>query len=234
MNRKQLNYLAMAKLVFAWLKTHKNEVINHPKLDELYNQLGELLGAIETKGVLQQANISGITRKKDAGETELIELLLQIKDALAAYAVVSANIELKSITSLTNSSIRQMRDIDLLLLSKNLQTQLNLHLAELDAFNVKPAMAETLTNAISNFEQSLTKPHEAMASKIVATRSLTDMFAQLRLEVLTAIDLLMAPQKRTIPELYSEYQNVRKLKDVAASHAGSKNPSSAKANNLPQ
>lgn len=222
MNRKQLNYLAMAKLVYAWLKAHKNDVINHPKLEELYNQLGEFIEAIEAKGSVQKSVVTGITRKKDAGEAQLVELLLQIKDALSAFAVTTSNLELKAIANLSYYSLSQTRDIDLLLIAKNIQAQLNLHLAELEVFNVKPADAATFADALANYEQSLTKPHEAKVSKVAATQSLSGLFAHLKQEILPSIDLMMAPQKRTLPGLYAEYQNARKIINLAAGHAGTK------------
>jgi hypothetical protein len=219
MNRKQLNFLSMCALVHAWMKSHKTEVVTHPKLEELYTQLGELIEAINQKSTVQKTVITGITRRKDAVEILLIDLLLQVKDGLEAFAVSSGNLELKSVTAISESRVRLARDNDLLLIAKNMQNNLRQYLSGLEPFNVSATDAANFDNAIASFEASLTKPREALVGKVVATQNLTELFEIIKTEVLPAIDSLMAPQKRTLPVLYAEYLSTRKLVDISSGRA---------------
>ena len=214
MNDSQENKL---KMYFAVQKvvTNNTEVWKDLKaFADVFTQFGETIQEIQSTRMIQEGNLTGISKDKAQKKEDAISKAVEISSAVFAYASIIRDHTLMAKVDYSPSELRKSRDTILIDQLQVIHEATQAELADLANYGIEAddlAELKTLTHA---YEQLLDEPRVAITDRAQATTALADLFAQGDTQLKEQMDKLMVMYKTTHAKFYQTYTNARKIIDL--------------------
>lgn len=210
MIKSQLNKFTMAKAISTFLGENTEINGSIPELTEHLNSLNLKFGEIEDKDNEHKTVRKGKHDLKNSGKEIAIKKALGISGALNAYASKSGLIELRNKTQDTRSSLKEMRDTELLVRLKFIKDLAAEHLSSLETFGVTQAKYDSYLAVIRKYEESLGQTESSRAVQKGAKKTRAQLFRELD-NLLYSIDRLIDGHLEDHPEFVRNYRMARKI-----------------------
>jgi hypothetical protein len=207
-------------LVNACLK-NAHLFVGVPAFGSAIHQLEEAIAAIRQKAQQHSGDVvHGASMEKDAAIDSLIQLTMEIANALYVYAFSNDRYDLLSKTSINKSVLYKNSGNDLLTASRNIYAEATVYSAELQPYGINATTLTDFNNAINAFESVISKPREIIGDRKTHTSSLKQLFAEADSIVYDILDKLIVRFKVSAPEFYALYKNARNIINTARRSSG--------------
>lgn len=214
MIKREENKYSMYRGITQLLGEQKETIANIPAFQISMTDFNGLLEKISDKDKQYQNISKGATAAKDNAENELIEKTIAVSSALYVFARRSKNDPLKAITKITPSSLKKMRDSDLLQQAKTIHENAAAHQANLPEFGIEQEDIESLKQKIDVFEKALGSKETRVAESKAAREELKELFDEADELLYEELDSMIELVKNTDAEFYNKYQAARVIKDL--------------------
>lgn len=218
MTNRQENKNSMYYAVTGICSKHEKIWIVVPAFTKAHSVFNEYFQEIQQVNEIQLTNTTGITKDKQKQEAEMIAKTLLVSSNLFAYASMADNQGLKSRVDCSPSILKRMPDTEL---KNQCSMVLKAGYEFADAlvdFGTSVEDLKALGKEITDYENILAAPREAVATKSTATAKLDELFAQADKVLKEQIDKMMTLFQVKTPDFYREYHNARKIIDLGVRH----------------
>lgn len=222
MKRKEIDSLEMIESVIAFLESNLDLIKNNPAIMAKLAELKAHVATVkEMKPVQVERGKEDHAVKKSNRET-LVELIKTTTDGLKAIAVATNNAALKAVCNYPQSSLKDMRENDLVDLALQLAAKATEYAEELKTWNVQPEETEQLNDLASNYLSQNVDINLKKDKSIQATSSIGDHLSAALQLLSEEMDVMLAPFKRANADFFNGYQLARQTTHRAATHSDKK------------
>lgn len=214
MTKNETNKYNMYHAVKAVMEENVEAVSEYPALAEAvadFNLKTEKISETDRNYTL---SIGGKTNSKNNSEEELIGDLIHVKSALYAFAVKTKHEELKALSAGSESSLRRMRDTDLLQHAQLIKTAGSANLTSLAPYKITETLLDALSEKIFAYKRSIEIKDAGFADRGALRAQLTSQFDSANQILKERIDSLMEAFKKSNPQFYLAYSSARGIKDL--------------------
>ena len=197
----------MFKAVEEVLLSSEETLSSTPALSLVFKDFQKLLGEINEVDNKYKLVSEGAAAKKDKSEDDLIDALLAVAGVVYIYARRNDDEQLKAMTRLTSSSLKKMRDADLLQMIED-------KFQELKKFGLERDILKDLQQKVSNYENASDSKDAKFGQSKAARQELTEIFEQANEILNEELDTVMDFVKTKDSSLYKDYHATRSIKDV--------------------
>jgi len=210
MTSKQSSIYSMLRRIVTFLRKEASALSSLMILAQLVTELENKLNEIDTLKEQQAADITGLSKQKDAFRKTATQKAIEMCKALLAYAKITNNILLANEVNYTETDFRKASDNEVdtylsVIYSAGLRYQ-----SELQQYGVTPNKLPELKTAIDAFKAVIGTPKNGTIGRKQITDRLATLFAD-EMEIIDKVDLLIETLKFSNPTLYTEYQDNRKI-----------------------
>ncbi|MCL5266792.1 MAG: hypothetical protein M1469_01655 [Bacteroidetes bacterium] len=217
MNKGQEDRATMHKAVDTLLDANADKTAEIPAFEitktNFKADVAELNGELLVYGNVA----AGKTQVKWDAEDSLIFALLPIASALKVVAKREKDPELAEKASVTETSLRRLRDTELVTRGKLIHAEALKIVTELATFNITPEVLTGLSAKIEAYDKSIGGRESGVAQRKGARKAVSDLFAKVD-DDLEDLDNLMELLREKHPGFYNEYQSARTIKDTGTRH----------------
>jgi hypothetical protein len=174
-------------------------------------RLEDIIARIYHLAQIQKQTTRGKTARRDELSESMIDLVLDVASAVAAYAAEHRLTELAKTVEVSGTTFRRMRLPHRPVLAQQIHDQAESLLAELAAYNVTAEMLADLQARIGLLKAWLDQPRSMIRAKSAATAQLATAFREAHALLEGQIDRLVFPLRKTHPEFYADYQQARAI-----------------------
>ncbi len=186
---------------------------NNAILKKHVNLIRQKLKDIKKYKIKQEFDNTGYTENKQIAKENLANLIVNITASICSYANDSGKNELYNEFKTPISKVKIMSDARIVGYSDTTIVAVRKYKTELKPYNVSAEDLANLTNLSEEYSQILLVPAHVKKEKEVATTNIKKLIPE-SLKILDrSIDQDMVHYKDIEPDLYSEYQNMRKIDD---------------------
>jgi hypothetical protein len=228
MKRKEIDSLEMIESVIAFLEAHLELIANNPAVMAKLTELKAHAATVKTMKPVQLQRGKEDHAVKITERESLVELIKSTTDGLKAVAVATNNTALKSVCDYPQSSLKDMRENDLVNLALQLVAKAKEHEDELKTWNVQPEETEQLNDLASGYLSQNVDMNLKKDKSIQATSSIIDHISDAMQLLNEEMDVMLAPFKRANPDFFNGYQLARQITHHAATHSNKKTATDAK------
>ena len=227
MKRNEIDSLEMIESVIAFLEGKIELIENNPAVMAKLTELKAHAATVKAmKPVQVERGKEDHAVKKTKRET-LVELIKSTTDGLKAVAVATNNTALKSICDYPQSSLKDMRENDLVDLALRLVDKAKEHEDELKTWNVQPEETEQLQDLASNYLSQNVDINLKKDKSVQATSNIGDHISAALLLLSEEMDVMLSSFKRANPDFFNGYQLARQTSHRAATHSNKKTDTGA-------
>jgi hypothetical protein len=215
MNKKQLNRFRMYEAVNLVLDTHAALVGTEGDLFTALQLLKAGQATINQNRQVQEADSSGLTKKKRELRSELIRLILLFAAGLKANATSTKNPELKTKADYKPYELHRSTDSVLADIGRLLhETALPLH-ADLAKYAVTEAEFQKMEQLLAEFVLAVPKRRVSINLSKVSTDNIEGVFKAQDQLLKEQVDSLMEPFRFSQPDFFHAYRNARSVVDYS-------------------
>ena len=204
MTDRQTNRLAMYQAVQVICNENATVWNGVPIIQTVFTDFTDKLSKLETTAQEQIITSVGITEDKEDLRNVMSEMAVALAQPIQAYAAMMANNELLSVVDYSMSSFERAKDIEVILMSKNILEAGTVNLADLTPYGVSQLQLDDLDVAITAFEGKQSEPRVFISSRKEVTARLNDLF--------TAIDSILKNQLDKLMYIFKEDEFYRAYK----------------------
>lgn len=192
-----------------------------PAFANAYTAFNEKLSLLEQLSNSQTFALIGVRSVKEAKRKITAEKAYAISSSLAAYAVLTNNVELIDLMKirrwdlLRGASVRMLQLLDLIL------SKANALVGDLDDFGVDQAVVDELQTLRDELEVSFTAPRNAIIERKVLTTQIKNLIREIDLLLKHQLDKLIVVLQEEHADLFITYQNARIIIDLRAKRGSS-------------
>jgi hypothetical protein len=210
MTSKQSSIYSMLRRILAFLGKETHELATFIVLAQLLIDLETNLNEIDILREQQAADITGLSKQKDALRKTATQKAIEISKAILAMARITNNILLANEVAYTETDFRKASDNEAdthlsVIYSAALRNQI-----ELQQYGVTPEKLPDLKTSIDAFKVAIGTPKTGTIGRKQITERMATLFTS-EMEIIDKIDLLFESLKFSNPRLYAEYQSNRKI-----------------------
>lgn len=169
---------------------------------------------VEATRLVQEGDITGVTKNKGEVEASLVKKAINISGAIQAYAIDQDNVQLRQRVTVTKSDLEKLRDTILrdqcLIILKEAQ-KIG---ASLNDYGVSAGEVSDFETVIEDFRAILAKPRVAITNRKTATEDLAKHLASCTSVYKDRIDKLMLNFEDSHTHFFENYRNARAIADV--------------------
>jgi hypothetical protein len=162
--------------------------------------------------------ILGKTQVKYDAEDSLVALMLQVGSALYSYATDSNDAALRLKSNFCKTSLRRMRDMELVAAGNSLYTAALAVVDKLAEFGITAETLACLKDAADVYEDAVGKQGTGVSQHTTAINTVADTFRAIDRLLTEKIDPLMLSMEKDNPVLYREYKQTRMVKELGILH----------------
>ena len=222
MQKLQESKIKMARATSGVLESFEGIVSRTPGLSDAWNMLVDLIGETERYSQGQLAKGNELTAKKNEARAALVTGTLKICAALAAYATVSTDQNVKKLKEkyqIADSEVKKLRDMPLFSYSYTVYGDAFPFATQLDPFASEGEVNE-LKELADNFNVLLPQKRTQLSKSSLSTQNLEDAIIQIDLLLKNTIDVLVKPWEYKEPDFFKAYTNARIIVDAASRKNG--------------
>lgn len=184
-----------------------------PAFQLSYNDFKAAVTAIDENDKKYQNVTKGVTSKKDEVEEALIEALVTLSSSTSVYARRTGNNALKETVKVTPSSLKRMRDMDLLTKAKQIQGEIAANQAGLTEYGVTKDDITNLGKKVADYEKAIQVQEDSFAQAKAARQDLGEGFVFAEDLLVEELDNLIERIAEANANFYNDYQKNRRLED---------------------
>ena len=219
MTNNQENKRGMYSTVLTLLKANTGKTGSVPAFAAAAASFETTLAQINAKEKERNERTTGKMETRDIAEAELIDALMPVAGALAAYASETNNAELKEKAAVKISVLERMRDLDLLDKAKAIAGYAQDQNTNLVQFGATADVLTALDQKCSAFETAVAELGKGKVERTGARTALNDLFDAADDTLKNKLDNMMKVVRRNEPQLGIAYDAARVIKDMGAGHA---------------
>lgn len=218
MNRKEIDLLAMLESVTEGLDNNISLISDKQSIVDVNNKLKVNIAEIKLLKQKQAVSTKADFAIKGNRKEDMIANLLVVKAGVAAVGAEKNDVKLKTVSAVTESAIRNMRESNLVQrghdvyeVAMTIAPELirwNVTQEEIDNLGVSTASYLDQNPTIRNIRAKSTQATAEMKAKLNESHSL----------IKDQLDTLILPFKKINPTFYGEYMNTRIIISHAATH----------------
>ena len=227
MTRNEIDSLEMIESVIAFLESNLDLIKNNPAIMAKLTELKAHAATVKAMKPVQVQRVKEDHAVKKTGRETLVELIKSITDGLKAVAVATNNTALKSVCDYPQSSLKDMRENNLVSLALQLAAKANEHEDELKTWNVQPEETEQLNDLASGYLSQNVDINLKKNKSIQATSSIGDHISAALQQLNEEMDVMLSSFKRANPDFFNGYQLARQITHHAATHTTKKTDTGA-------
>jgi hypothetical protein len=215
MNNYQKNWLNMFGSLSAVCKEHR---LSYENIEPLKNGIDEFeLKYTGLKEVLEGNEMltTGYTSQKSVNKEAMAELSASMAGAARAYAFDKGDLALFDILDHSKTDISNSSDRVALGLAEDIIRELEKILPSLTGYLIVNDDLEKLKQLTKVFETSLDTKIVVKTGKVVNTKDVSILFAQVRRLLDKKLDALVVRVKDILPDFYNEYFQARQIIDLS-------------------
>jgi hypothetical protein len=214
MDKRENNRLQMFKSVEEYLEKYGDVTKEIPGFQNSFGDFQGSIASIEEKDKEYLLIAQGSTAEKETAEDEMIETLVKLCSLVYVFARRTKDEQLKSISKVTPSGLKYMRDGDLLHRAQTLQEQMLANKVAMEPYQITQSHIDELKARIDAYEAKSDIKENKFAERKTARQELSSKFIDAT-EILTEeLDSLVEFIKDTHGEFYGKYQSTRLINDV--------------------
>lgn len=183
-----------------------------------------LLAEIETYRQVTQGNRKGITALKAVQQELVISHTYELSSALYAMAIKKNDAVLAVKVNFTETDLLKKCDDNLVTICLTVAEIAKKHLAELTAYQVSEEELMVLKEEIRQFADNLPSGRISVSEQKAANEKLKDLFVQVDALLKKQLDRIMVRYRKSQPEFYTIYQNIRRIVNYGIRHEKAKEP----------
>jgi len=143
---------------------------------------------------------------------------------LYAMAIKKNDAILAAKVDFTETDLLKMRDDNLVTTCRNILEFASEHLAGLIAYEVTSDELIVLKEEINRFAENLTTGRVSVSERKAANEKLKIVFLQVDALLKKQLDRIMVRYRKTEPDFYATYQNLRRIVNYGVRHEKPKEP----------
>jgi hypothetical protein len=214
MNKREENKFTMYQGIKDLLAENQSSVATIPAFEESFQIFQDLLSRIAEKDQ-QYQNISvGAAEKKNQAEDELIDTLIAASSALRVFARRQKDEDLRKSSKVTATSLKRLRDSELLTKSQNTFEAISQRQSSLKRFGMTEEFVNDFKTKLDNFNSALGSKESRVAESKSARQELGEDFDMTDEVLYEELDGMIELVKKADPEFYNKYQAGRTIKDI--------------------
>lgn len=224
MLKRLANKLVMYHSVQSHLDRNKSMWTSIPAMATTINDFELLLAEIENYIQLTSGNKKGIAQQKAAQQALVIAHAYELSSVLYAMAIKKNDAILAAKVDFTETDLLKKRDDNLVTTCRNILEFATEHLAELIAYEVTADELIVLKEEINRFAENLTTGRVSVSERKAANEKLKIVFLQVDALLKKQLDRIMVRYRKTEPDFYATYQNLRRIINYGVRHEKPKEP----------
>jgi len=210
MNETQTIQHASNKLIVKEATNDPASLEMVPNFNKWIIRLGEINAEVDSLGILQEKDLTGVKTDKDKTVFSLADYVIELMGAVYSYAYQTGNATLMSRVDYKSSVIKHLATPELLTVAGVIVLEAqNLPEEELMQAGIAAEDLATVQNLIAELKEVNTKPKEAIIDRAGITERLGVLFAESKGIVKNTLDKLAIQYKRKAPEFYRRYKAAR-------------------------
>ena len=171
---------------------------------------------IKTKSKEFDLSITGKTQVKLEAEDALVDELIPAAGALAAYAHRSKDSELEAKATMTENSLRKLRDTELVTRANGIYELSQAKASSLADFAVTAETLATLRQRIDAYADALGRKEGGYSERTSLRKAMIDLFDEADTVLSKEIDPLMERFRKKETEFYNAYLQSRFIRIAGA------------------
>jgi hypothetical protein len=217
MLKKQLNRFAMFEAVHTYLKENESAFAGTAELTEAMNKLKNMVYSIIELDDMKTNVTKGTTSLKRETQEEAVSAATALAGALYAFAKKSKNVTLADKTSVTFSTLNNMRDIEFVLFLNSIRELAINNLQQLANFGITEEKFEEYKLKFARYYEALNARESSRATRISASRVIAEQFRETD-ELLKSLDRLVEAFRKENKQFFNGYIAVRNVHDLGSRH----------------
>lgn len=205
--------LLMAKGLASFLDENPAIVATVVAFQTAVNALKDKIAAIDDIAELSSLSIVGITADKRFSKESLCQLTADIAGMIYAFAVDTKNNALKEEVNLSISRLKRKGDTELLQICQAIHDRAEENKGSLGDYGITNEMIAELQTAIDNYAAASPKPRTAIGKRKTRKEIEKQLFKELDEILNDRMDALSGKFRKSHPEFYQTYQNLREIID---------------------
>jgi hypothetical protein len=218
MTTSQENKLRMYNTVVACLLEHDDAVSGIPAFATLSRDFAALVDRIRSARVEIATATAGKTALKYDARDLLIEEMLPVANALACYAHGTGKQDLKSENTMTETSLRQMRENALIDVAGIVLRRAGDHAAAIEPYGVTAERIASVTKALATFVAAMNGRETGTAARVGARESIVQLYDEADDMLGESIDRMMELFRASHPTFYEKYFVARYIRLLGIRH----------------
>lgn len=214
MIKREENKYSMYQGIEKILNEEEGAVATIPAFTESIKNFREALQNISLKDQQYQNASKGASSAKKTAEEELIESLIVSSAALYVLARRNQDETLKALSKVSPSSLRKMRDNDLLQRAISISKAVTANQEQLPNFGVNKEAVEDLKTKVATYEDLVESKEDKTAESKAARQELGEFFDQADEILYEELDSMVELIKNNDSDFYNRYQAARVIKDI--------------------
>lgn len=182
---------------------------------------------------LNAVPITGIAADKSDRRKNVIDYGFDIAGMLFAFADAEKNNTLKDEVSFTMSDFKRMRDNDLVNVCRAIHARAVENVDTAKDFGINAALLTEFAAAIDDYEAAMPKPRTAIGKRKTQKANVVELIAEIEDILEKQMDKLMTNFRKSNPDFYETYFNLREIIDPSTTHTQLKGTITAAADGKP-
>jgi len=196
------------------LSDNQSVVDSLPALAESVTDFKTAMQDISDQDNAYKTITGGATDAKNTAEEALIDSMISLSGATYVYGKKSGDNHSQSLSTFTESDLKQMRDSDLLQKGKSLLEILNQNMNNLANFGVTVETVTDFENKVSFYENALGGKDSKFAESKAARQGLNTLFDKANEILKEELDQMMGLVRSSQSGVYNQYAAARVIKDL--------------------
>lgn len=220
MTDEQSNQLDMLLVLKDFYADNQAAIDTIPVLALNFPQIAANIAIINVHAAGQSANLKGVAQDKTNLRTNLNELTFNTLGIARAWAVANNDATLAEEFKVTESGLEKIKDDTMAAYCTHRYTLVNDNVAAMADYGLTPTHMTTWQDAITDYENAVASPREAINTRSTHTDQLKTTFDDTMSLLKDNIDPVMLNFKTSDPDLYSGYEKARIIIDRTGQGGG--------------
>lgn len=213
MTKKEANKNAMYKKVIGVGEQFMPITEKITALKDSFTEFGVIYSSIQKTDTQYMESTGGKTSSKEDKQDKLIKSIINVTSGTYVYSRKIKDAELMAKMRLTESDIRQMKDIDITKFAKSISETVASLLPELDTYGITQEDIDELNTNTDIYDKSLSNQGTGFTDRSALRLELTRLFNKADELLNEELDFLMNKLEDKEPAFFNAYSSARVIKD---------------------
>jgi hypothetical protein len=218
MNRKEIDLLGMIESVAEGLDNNISLIAGKPSIMDVNIKLKGNIAEIKLLKQKQAVSTKSDYTIKEYKKEDMIGNLLIVKAGVAAVGAEKNDVKLKTVSAISESAIRNMRESDLVVKGHELYEVALAIAPELVSWSVTQDEINDLGESTDSYLSQNPTIRNIKARSTQATSEIKEKLNESYDLIKDQLDAFMLPFKKINPTFYGEYLNTRLIINRPATH----------------